>query len=250
MPFPPLDAPSFGLIQSKVAHEPFWLLVVVTFLIKTKGTSAAPVFWAVKERFPDPADLASPENAAELRHMIEHLGLVNSRLGKLQKFGKIWMEDPPAPGKVYRVRNYERRDMPLYPEASDDKLEDAPDGGMPTPKKDDKDKDAEAWEIGHMTEGKYALDSWRIFCRDVLLGRAESWNGEGAKPEFQPEWCRVRPADKELRAYLRWMWMREGFEWDPATGEKAVLRPEMMKAVNEGRVEWDDTGSLRIVEEL
>ena len=100
-----------------------------------------------------------------------------------------------------------------------------------------------------MTQGKYALDSWRIFCRDVLLGRAEGWNGEGAKPGFQPEWMRVRPDDKELRAYLRWMWMREGWEWDPVTGDRTVLRYELLKAVNERRVEYDDSGGLRILEQ-
>jgi hypothetical protein len=108
--------------------------------------------------------------------------------------------------------------------------------------------DHDAWEIGHLTQGRYAIDSWRIFCRDVLLGRARDWNGKGARPEFQPEWMRVQPMDKELRACLRWMWMREGWEWDPETGERMPLREEMRRAVNEGRVEYDDRGGLRIVD--
>lgn len=41
--------------------------------------------------------------------------------------------------------------------------------------------------------------------RDVLLGRAEDWKGKGARPGFQPEWMRVLPLDKELRAYLRYV---------------------------------------------
>ena len=57
---------------------------------------------------------------------------------------------------------------------------------------------------------------------------------------------RVLPEDKELRACLRWMWMREGWEWDPVTGEREVLREELRKAVNEGRVGYDDNGGLRI----
>ena len=72
-------------------------------------------------------------------------------------------------------------------------------------------------------------------------------NGKGREAEFQPEWMRVKPADKELRACLRWMWMREGWEWDPVTGERTVLREEMRRAVNEGMVEYDDTGALRIL---
>jgi hypothetical protein len=118
---------------------------------------------------------------------------------------------------------------------------------MLTPGRDD--GEADTWEIGHLTKGKYALDSWRIFCRDELLGRATDWNGHGREGEFQPEWMRVRPDDKELRACLRWMWMREGWEWDPRTGERALLREELRCAVNEKRVEYDDAGELRILSE-
>ena len=72
--------------------------------------------------------------------------------------------------------------------------------------------------------------------------------GKGREATFQPEWMRVLPADKELRACLRWMWMREGWEWDPVSGERSVLREEMRKAVDEGRVGYDDGGSLVIIE--
>lgn len=86
-----------------------------------------------------------------------------------------------------------------------------------------------------MTSGPYALDSWRIFCRDVLRGVATGWNGENSKQEgFQPEWMRVLPEDKELRAYLRWMWLKEGFVWDPYTGEKEVAGPELVRAAMGG----------------
>jgi hypothetical protein len=248
VPFPPLDSPAFGLIQEKVAHEPFWLLVAITFLIRTKGAAAIPVFWALKERFPSPALIANTDNETEIIEMIRHLGLAMNRVKYLQRYARIFMDNPPRAGQVYRVRNYDRRDMDtaqLGPGLSERPLTTA---GMLTPRADFTDA-AEAWEIGHMTQGKYALDSWRIFCRDVLLGHARGWNGEGAAPEFQPEWMRVRPDDKELRACLRWMWMREGFEWDPVTGDRTALRGELLRAVNERRVEYDDTGGLRIVDE-
>ena len=113
------------------------------------------------------------------------------------------------------------------------------------------DDPREAWEIGHMTSGPYALDSWRIFCRDILRGVATGWNGEEAKEVgFQPEWMRVLPEDKELRAYLRWMWLKEGFEWDPFTGEKDVASPELMRAAMEGRIAWDDKGGMQILDEV
>lgn len=108
--------------------------------------------------------------------------------------------------------------------------------------------DLEAWEIGHLTQGPYAIDSWRIFCRDALLGKALDWKGTGREAEFQPEWMRVMPQDKELRAYLRWMWMKEGWQWDAVSGERIVLREEMRAAVAEGRVAYNDDGELVIVE--
>lgn len=37
--------------------------------------------------------------------------------------------------------------------------------------------------------------------------------------------------------------MREGWEWDPITGEREPLREEMRKAVDEGRVVYDECGS-------
>jgi len=57
------------------------------------------------------------------------------------------------------------------------------------------------------------------------------------------------PKDKELRACLRWMWMREGWWWDAETGEKEVLREDMRRAVEEGRVGYDEQGRLVILEE-
>lgn len=214
-----------------MAHEPFWLLIAITFLIKTSGQLAIPAFRAVRDRFPTPRQLADPANGQQLSDMVRHLGLAVVRVAYIQKYARAFVDNPPRPDVRYRVRNYDKRDV--TPPCST------------TP--DEDGEDAEAWEIGHMTRGNYALDSWRIFCREELLGRAQDWNGKGREPEFQPEWMRVRPHDKELRAFLRWMWMREGWEWDPATGERTVLREEMRQAVDQGRVEYDDGGGLRIV---
>ncbi|KAJ2979077.1 hypothetical protein NQ176_g3462 [Zarea fungicola] len=235
IPFPPLDADYFGIVQERVAHEPFWLLIVVTFLIKTNGQLAIPAFLRIKERFPTPSDIANTANATEIVKMIQHLGLSQNRLRFMQKYAEAFLFNPPKPGVRYAVRRYDSR------EAGSDDGEHAED----CPVSDTND----GWEIGHMTQGTYAIDSWRIFCRDVLLGRAQDWNGKGREAEFQPEWMRVLPADKELRAFLRWMWMREGWEWDPATGERTVLREIMRQAVNESRVKYDVDGGLRILME-
>ncbi|KAK7398083.1 hypothetical protein QQX98_012550 [Neonectria punicea] len=241
VPFAPLTSSRFGIIQEEFAHDPFWLLIAVTFLIKTNGKLAIPTFCKVKERFPSPEHVADPANAEELVGMIRHLGLSVVRVAFMQKYARGLLDDPPKAGVRYKVKNYDYRDV--------DPLSRGPDSNEPSPLLPETDtEDREAWEIGHLTKGKYAIDSWRIFCRDQLLGRAEDWNGKGREPEFQPEWMRVMPTDKELRAYLRWMWMREGWEWSPFTAERTVLREEMLRAVNEGRVEYDETGGLRIIE--
>jgi len=231
IPFPPLSVPAFGLIQERLAHNPFRLLIAVTFLIKTRGKDAIPVFFELMARFPTPEALASADRE-DIIQIIHHLGLQNQRAATYQTYAQIWVKAPPEKGKRYAVPGYPTKE-------SGRKI-----------KKDeilDDEDEREAWEIGHMTQGAYALDSWRIFCRDMLRGVAKGWNGEGAGEGFQPEWMRVLPEDKELRAYLRWMWLKEGFEWDPCTGEKEVASQEMMKAAMKGNIAWDSKGGMRIV---
>ncbi|KAK7908068.1 hypothetical protein PG985_015371 [Apiospora marii] len=209
LPFPTLFAQRFGLVQEELADDPFRLLIAVTFLVKTSGKAAIPVFRTLMDTFRSPEALAEAA-PSEIAAMIKHLGLSVVQL-------------PPA-GDGSDIRAGEE----LPPEGHDDSR-------------------TSAWEIGHMTQGAYAIDSWRIFCRDVLLGRAQDWKGKGREGEFQPEWMRVLPQDKELRAYLRWMWMQEGWAWDPVTGDKEVLSEQLRSAVNEGRVAWDNTGNLEIL---
>ncbi|KAN0122722.1 hypothetical protein V8E51_001048 [Hyaloscypha variabilis] len=233
IPFPPLSAPYFGLIQEKLAHDPFRLLIAVTFLIRTHGKHAIPVFFALMEKYPTPESLVAADKE-EIVPIIRHLGLQNQRASTYQMYAKIWLEDPPTKGKRYPVRGYPN------PESGRDVKK-----GEILGDEDERD----AWEIGHMTQGPYAIDSWRIFCRDRLRGEADSWNGEGRGEGFQPEWMRVLPEDKELRAYLRWMWLKEGFEWDPFTGDKEAARPQLMRAAMEGRIAWDDQGGMRILDE-
>jgi methyl-CpG-binding domain protein 4 len=67
-----------------------------------------------------------------------------------------------------------------------------------------------------------------------MRGLARDWVGAGAVEGFEPEWKRVVPLDKELRACLRWMWMKEGWIWDAETGvrikaDAGVLRAERLR---------------------
>jgi methyl-CpG-binding domain protein 4 len=233
IPFPPLSAPYFGLIQEKLAHDPFRLLIAVTFLIRTHGKDAIPVFYELMERYPTPESLVAADKD-DIILLIRHLGLQNQRAGTYQAYAQIWLDNPPVRGRRYPVRDY-----PIK-------------GAGRDIKKDEiltDDDERIAWEIGHMTQGPYAIDSWRIFCRDELRGVAKGWNGEGAGEGFQPEWMRVLPEDKELRAYLRWMWLKEGFEWDPFTGDKEVASERLTRAAMEGKIVWDDKGGMRIVDD-
>ncbi|KAK4648702.1 uncharacterized protein QC761_112540 [Podospora bellae-mahoneyi] len=260
LPIPPLGAPKFGLIQEELAHSHFHLLVAVTFLIKTAGRIAIPVFWELVRRFPTPEELAKEENKNEVVELIKPLGLSEHRYAIIQKYARGFVENPPVRERRYGVRNYPSVEDGTNVTAGEvfgaedfDNGNFNGDGGggldVMDMVKDRRERAiGQAWEIGHLTQGAYTLDSWRIFCRDELLGRAEDWTGKGGRGEgFQPEWMRVLPKDKELRACLRWMWMREGWEWDPVTGDREPLREKLRRAVDEGRVGYDDNGSLMIL---
>ncbi|ROW11177.1 hypothetical protein VMCG_01156 [Cytospora schulzeri] len=265
LPIPPLSAERFGLVQEEFASDPFRLLVAVTFLVRTPGRVAIPVFRQLMERYPTPEALAAAD-PADIEAMMHHLGLSNQRTETIQKYARIWLERPPCKDVRYGVKNYPqkgdgkdvRAGEVFGPEDSDAEKDMTLKTGSPDNYDSAKENDPRAktkargfgtsWEIGHLTSGRYALDSWRIFCRDVLLGRAEDWKGQGRDPSFQPEWMRVLPEDKELRACLRWMWMREGWEWDAMTGEKVPLGEELRLAVDEGRVAYDSSGQLQIVD--
>ncbi|TEY40435.1 hypothetical protein BOTCAL_0431g00030 [Botryotinia calthae] len=235
IPFPPLSAPHFGLIQEKLAHDPFRLLIAVTFLNRTHGKQAIPVFYTLMDQYPTPQSIVDAHKE-DIVSVIRHLGLQNQRAATYQAYAKTFCENPPVKNKRYAVHDYPTKGLGRDVKKSEVLPEESVDPRT-------------GWEIGHMTQGPYAIDSWRIFCRDMLLQKAKGWNGEGGREEgFQPEWMRVLPEDKELRAFLRWMWLKEGFEWDPVTGEKEVAGREVMRAALEGRIAWDEGGGMRILD--
>lgn len=44
------------------------------------------------------------------------------------------------------------------------------------------------------------------------------------------------------------MWLKEGWEWNPFTGDKEIAGPELMRAAMEGNIAWDDAGGMRITD--
>jgi methyl-CpG-binding domain protein 4 len=227
-PVPSTNSARFGLIQEKLWDQPFWLIIAVTFLNKTTGRAAAPIFWSLKELYPTPEAL-SQAKVEDLVDMIGTLGLQNQRAKRLILIANAWLENPPAKNQRYRTLHY-----PVKGDGKDIKKNEIIE--------EDADECAGALEIGHIPGcGPYAWDSWRIFCRDVQRGLAKDYNGRNSgKVDFVPEWQRVVPLDKELRACLRWMWLREGYVWNHETGDKRDATLQEMEAALKGEMEIED----------
>ena len=194
-----------------------------------------PIFYTLMEKYPTPRDLANAR-VEDVVEVIRCLGFQNQRARKCESMARVWVECPPV-----RVRRWAKRDYPRKGDGRgmkrDEWLGDEGEEGAVSG-----DGVVAAWEISHLPGlGAYAHDSRRMFCRDKLRGLAEGWNGEGAKPTapatkqdvdegltadlngdeqqceplpteseekyipFEPEWKRVLPTDKELRAWLTWM---------------------------------------------
>lgn len=229
LPFPPIDAPSFGLVQEQLAHEPWKLLIATIFLNRTRGGVALPVLFKVFERYPTIHAMATA-NQSELVEMIRCLGFQNQRAKKCIDLAQTWKDNPPTKDKRYRKIHY-----PTTLDGRDVGREECI-----------VDEDHRiAWEVAHLPGvGAYSLDSWRIFCRDELRGLATDWRGTGANtPGFVPEWKSVLPQDKELRAYITWLWLKEGWVWDRHTGDLTAASDKMLRAAHTGGVAREENGN-------
>ena len=229
LPFPPISQPTFGLMQERLSTQPFKLLLATIFLNKTPGERAMPVCYQLLQQYPTPQDLASAE-PSDITTIIRHLGFQNQRAHKIVGLAKGWVERPPQRGIRYRKTDY-----PMKGDGRNVK----PDEAL-SDEADCTDDTRVAWEISHLPGlGPYSHDSWRMFCRDRLRGVAEGYNGEAAaegEVPFEPEWKRTLPKDKELRAWMTWMWMKEGWIWDCETGKRKRASEELMALARGGGV--------------
>jgi len=231
VPFPPLSSTRFGLGQETLAHSPFRLLLACIFLNKTRGSVALPVFYDLMSRYPTPSALAAAKHG-DVVDVIQHLGLQNQRANTCVNVAKAWLAREPVKGRRFRVLHYPCKGdgKELKP---DDVIED--------------EDERVAWELGQLPGvGVYAIDSWRIFCRDELRGLPsglpDKVTEESKDEEMRKEWTRVLPLDKELRAYLRWRWLRNGIAWNPLTGEKKPAGEEEMETARKGGVFYEGDG--------
>lgn len=189
-----------------------------------------PVFFTLMDRYPTPSDLAKAE-LDDVVGIIQHLGLQNQRAKKCIALAQTWLDAPLVKGQRYRVLH--------YPNQEDGKDISKAEGPIA-----DETEDARvAWEVGHMPGiGAYAIDSWRIFCRDELRGvKTASLEpyppvGDQKEQHLCAEWTKVLPKDKELRAYLRWRWLRCGWEWDPLSGERKKATEDVIATAERGGV--------------
>ena len=187
-----------------------------------------PVYHTLVTRYPTPQALAEA-NFEDVVGFFQHLGLQNQRAKKCIALAKAWLTHPPEKGKRYRRLHYPNRN-----DGKDIPLDDGP---VP-------DEDARvAWEVGHLPGiGAYAIDSWRIFCRDRLRGlptglpNMSHMTEHGKEEEMRGEWTRVLPSDKELRAYLRWRWLRVGWIWDPIAGDRRPVDEAVLAKIEKGGV--------------
>ncbi|KAI9728937.1 MAG: hypothetical protein M1828_000022 [Chrysothrix sp. TS-e1954] len=218
---------TFGLIQEILAHEPYQLLIAVILLNRTRGVSALPVFWRLLDSFPTIEALAEAD-VADIESVVRRLGLSCRRAKHIKGVAQQFRTQPPQP----------RRPVPDHDYAvAGQRFNSESEVGLPS-----QDTREAAWEISHIPGvGEYAIDSWRIFCRDVLYGLAADYKGKDAiRSDFEPEWKRMMPKDKELRACLRWMWLKEGWMWHPVTGLKARASWEVLQEASRGNVSWED----------
>ena len=223
--FPALSSTHFGLVQERLSTRPFQLLVAVIFLNKTKGSVSMPICSKMLELYPSPEDLAAAD-PNDIISLIRPLGLQNRRAKLIIDLARVWIVAPPLKAIRYReLRHTARRnegDVINYEPVVEEEIK--------TP-----------WEVSHLPGvGTYAIDSWRIFCRDSLQGVATGLrpfgDQEGIEQELQQEWCEVLPQDKELRAYLKWRWLRLGFLWDSLDGSKIAVSREIVEELARGEL--------------
>jgi len=222
------------LIQESLAESLYGLIVQAILWNQTTGKQARPVLHRIMKDFPTPNDLAKAENDG-LVDILYPIGLYNSRAKRLKDLGQAWCERPPVPGKGYTRARGRYMFVPAPAPGEEGNQDDKENPSKKDRKALVKDvKGAEPvfghWEIAHLPGvGPYCLDSFRIFYRDKMRELAEDWLGKGAGVNFEPEWKRVVPMDKDLRRYVKWLWKNEGFDYDIDTGQRRLLNESSAK---------------------
>jgi len=173
------------LIQECLSDDPWKVLVAVTLLNKTSGKLGIPAFWNLISKWPTPLELSLAKEE-EVIALIHHLGTQCVRSRRLILLSRAYLQEPPS--------NYDLRSSKSIKICSPSTHLRTTTAYPATP-------------ISHLPgTGRYALDSYRIFCT-----QQNDFNSE--------EWKTVLPTDKELVRYLRWKWAYcESKAWSPKEG--------------------------------
>lgn len=202
------------------------MLVAVMLLNKTAGKLAIPIFWKILGTWGTPETLSEgedvpvpfaflrlglnsvPANPADIKSLIQPLGLHETRSKRMIELSKAYIADPPRMDSLHPTKAYL---VPVKGKVIGETQTLVREKYPPTP-------------ISHLPgSGPYALDSYRIFCMP----------GD--------HWKTVMPADKELIKYMvcalrflvmigilirlqcileKWKWaLFEQRHWDPVHGE-------------------------------
>ncbi|KAL1750087.1 DNA glycosylase [Schizophyllum commune] len=171
------------------ASNPWKVLIATIFLNVTHGTQSIPIVHALLEIWDTPEKMAeaSPD---EIYPCIRHLGLGHSRSKRVVDLSRAWIVRPPNLDDEVDLLHLSA-DAPLPTQSTDLKPQ--------------KSSDLRTYSITDISRlpgvGRYALDSFRIFCTT------------------SDEWKSVRPTDKELVRYLAWKWAyHEHRRWHPERG--------------------------------
>jgi methyl-CpG-binding domain protein 4 len=182
-----LQPAKYGLIQERICVNLYALVVQAILWNQTRGQAARPVLFRVLATYPTPNDLAKASRE-RLTEILQPIGLHNIRASRLIALAEVWLAAPPCKERRYRKLHYPSRGCGTTVKP----------GEILGP-----EDEREGWEIAHLPGmGAYALDSYRIFHRDRLRGLETTDN-------FEPEWKRVIPTDKELKPYLAWRWTEQ-----------------------------------------
>ena len=183
----------------RVADDPWKVLVAVTLLNKTAGKAAIPVFWGIIAKYPTPLTLsqgdlisnpvhimihsnANSADETDLTSLIRPLGLQSVRAKRLIRLSTLYLQFPPSPDRLYKSNAHTDIDTSLPNLLSQHQDVVSP---PPSPSKR---RRYPPTPVSHLPgTGRYALDSYRIFCTAA------------SEPEA---WKHVMPTDKELVRYL------------------------------------------------
>ncbi|ORX36684.1 hypothetical protein BD324DRAFT_681456 [Kockovaella imperatae] len=240
------------LIQERVRHDPWKLLVATTLLNVTSGRAARPVFIEILKRWPDPESLANAD-MQDLVDVLYPIGLFIQRANSLKIMSKQYLDlrwpiltgsSPSRPCNPYEdpIPSLPLPIPPYLPESLDVYVfrgagryaSDSfriyshllPGFGAPHHEAKWLSKRSRAIERMHKVQSRdhRAPDelgeepSEEMQLLDVLaVGECLS---EEEEEEGEEEWRAVRPTDKELRRYLIWRWGLEGIEYDIMKGPK------------------------------